>query len=164
MSTTNIYRIAALIFFGFGLSMSEDFPRVKGEYRMTREWSIGLPTEFKRRFEDDNLVIWKPGLTFWIAIWGNNKGESIEERVKRFQEESSREKKSERLEEDKGQAFYTYELKARDESREIKEYFAIHAFKVNDSGHVQIGAYADSDDDKKTAYKIIRSIKYHPKN
>lgn len=143
--------------------MSEDFPRIKGTYRMTREWTIGLPVEFKRRFEEDNLVIWRPGVTFWIAAWANNKGETIEERIKRFKNGSSKEKREEKYEEGNGQALYTYELTERDESRDIKEYTAIYAFKVNDSGYVQIGAYADSNNDKKMAYQIIRSINYDPK-
>jgi hypothetical protein len=54
----------------------EDFPLVTGEYRMTKTWSISLPEEYRCRFEDDSLVIWRPGITMWISAWGMQDGET----------------------------------------------------------------------------------------
>jgi hypothetical protein len=159
----NIKNIFVLFFIGLHLCISSDYPSVKGIYRMTPEWSIELPTEFKRRFEAGDLVIWKPGITIWINAWGNKKGESINERVRRFKYENSKEKRSLRIEGEAGHALYTYEFKVRDETREIKDYFAVYAFKVNDSSYVQIWAYADSNKDKTMVYNIIRSINYETK-
>lgn len=38
---------------------------------MTDLWSIDLgELEFRRRFEEGSLVLWRPGLTLWIDIYG----------------------------------------------------------------------------------------------
>jgi hypothetical protein len=50
------------------------FPLVSGDYALTEEWAIHLPEKFARRVEEGNLVLWRPGLTIWLAAWGNTKG------------------------------------------------------------------------------------------
>ena len=49
-----------------------DFPVAEDNYQMTDEWSLTLPLPFNRRFEEGSLVIWRPRLTFWINVWGND--------------------------------------------------------------------------------------------
>ena len=66
------------------MSLHPAFPIVEGNYRLTREWTIDLPGKFNRRIEDDDLVIWRPGLTFWIAIWGLEAGKTPEETSRGF--------------------------------------------------------------------------------
>lgn len=43
-------------------------PPVSGETRLSAGWGIAIPGHCLRRVEDGNLVIWRPGLTFWLAI------------------------------------------------------------------------------------------------
>jgi lipopolysaccharide/colanic/teichoic acid biosynthesis glycosyltransferase len=40
---------------------------------MTPEWALVLPEKFNRRIEDGSMVFWRPGLTVWINVWGNDK-------------------------------------------------------------------------------------------
>jgi hypothetical protein len=158
MNNKNIL-VLLLILIGRVLSISNEYPSVKGTFRMNTVWSVDLPAEFNGRFEAGDLVIWKPGLTLWIEAKGRERGELKYERYKRFKKENSKNKRNERIEEDVRQTLDTYEFKVRDETREIKEYFAIYAFKINEFSFVQIWAYADSGKDKIMAYSIIRSIK-----
>lgn len=47
------------------------FPQTQGRYPMTDLWSIDLgELEFRRRFEEGSLVLWRPGLTMWSHIYG----------------------------------------------------------------------------------------------
>ena len=48
--------------------LNPQFPIVEGRYQMTGEWSIALPGQFNRRIENQDLVIWRPGFTIWLAI------------------------------------------------------------------------------------------------
>lgn len=66
-----------------------DFPVVEGRYQMTKEWSVTLPGKFNRRIEDGDLVIWRPGMTMWVAVWGNDKNENKESRLKRMRADIS---------------------------------------------------------------------------
>src|SRR5262245_44455383 len=68
-------------------ALNPNFPVVEGKYQITKEWSISLPGKFNRRFEDNSLVIWRPGLTAWIVVWNNNKMESAKQRCEYFRKE-----------------------------------------------------------------------------
>jgi hypothetical protein len=143
--------------------IAAEFLSIHGQYKLDKEWTLTLPTEFKTRIEDGDLVIWKPGLTFWITIWGNAQSRSVAYRLKNIKEESAPKKANEIMNESNGQVLYSYELIERDEERLIKEYLAIYAYKISDSGHVQITAYVDSNKDKNMAYEVIKSLKGIPK-
>jgi hypothetical protein len=53
-----------------------EFPVIEGRYQMTPDWAVTLPQPFNQRFEDDSLVFWRPGITVWTIVWGNDKNES----------------------------------------------------------------------------------------
>ena len=61
--------------------LNPDFPVVDGHYQMTSEWSLNLDQPHNRRIEEQQLVIWRPGVTLWISVWGNDNHESIDERL-----------------------------------------------------------------------------------
>jgi hypothetical protein len=48
------------------------FPRVRGDYQMTRGWHVTLPDEYAKRFEKGefgtNLVLWRPSITCWTTV------------------------------------------------------------------------------------------------
>ena len=66
-----------------------DYPIMEGKYRMTADWSVTLNQPHNRRIEDGSLVIWRPGFTVWVNVWGNDNNQTIEERVKRIQSDVS---------------------------------------------------------------------------
>lgn len=58
-----------------------EYPVVDGEYRITAEWMITLPSPCNRRIEDGSMVIWRPGFTVHLVAWDNTPGDSISDRV-----------------------------------------------------------------------------------
>lgn len=56
------------------MQLNPNYPVVEGRYRMTEVWSIDLPGPFNRRIEEECLVLWRPGLTIWTIVWGNDGG------------------------------------------------------------------------------------------
>jgi hypothetical protein len=78
------------------------FPLVEGSYAVTADWSIQLPEQFARRIEDGDLVLWRPGLTVWMTVWGNDHHESRAERLALVKEAASPERFAEREVEEVG--------------------------------------------------------------
>jgi hypothetical protein len=56
-----------------GLVLNPGFPVVEGKYQFTKFWNITLPSQFNRRIEDQDIVIWKPGFTIYLAVWNNDR-------------------------------------------------------------------------------------------
>jgi hypothetical protein len=121
-----------------------DFPVVEGRYQMTKEWSLTLPEKFNRRIEDGDLVIWRPGITMWVTVWGNDKNENNGSRLKRiradispqaFDIETSKADKVLQL---------SYRLKEGKEQGAVPAYYC---FAVGNSGHVQMAIYLDNEKD-----------------
>ena len=132
-----------------------DFPVVEGRYQMTKEWSLTLPEKFNRRIEDGDLVIWRPGITMWVTVWGNDKNDDNELRLKRiradispqaFDIETSKAGKVLRL---------SYRLKEGKEQGAVPAYYC---FGVGNSGHVQMAIYLDNEKDVKRAQAICGSL------
>ena len=128
-----------------------DFPVIKGQYQITEDWKIFLPEKFNRRFEDNQLVIWKPGFTIWIVAWENNKNESIEIRQKHFLEIMS----SEAFELEKESSYFSYRLTENHDGDIVHAYYGL---MFNQSGHIQMGMYFDDESDLKLAKEIFKSI------
>lgn len=132
-----------------------DFPIVEGRYQMTREWSVQLPGQFNRRFEEGELVIWKPGFTIWTAVWGNDNDESVEERIKWLKEDMSSDAFDVQYNHDRTLRRMCYRLT---ENRDGQTIHALYAFAVGDSGHVQMGIYLDDEMDLEDAKSIWLSL------
>jgi len=59
--------------------MSDEFPFMIGRVALSPAWTIVLPLAFKQRFEESQMVLWRPGLTNWMSVWGNNTNTSVED-------------------------------------------------------------------------------------
>jgi len=140
------------------MALHPSFPIVEGEHRMTEEWGIYLPDRFNRRFEAGNLVLWRPKLTFWIAVWGNDKNEQTDDRLAWILREASAQRRNEKIERDEGVVWLTYELPEEDAKRSPRAYTSIAGYVLSDQGHVQISAYCDDAPSLKLGYEIIRSV------
>jgi hypothetical protein len=132
-----------------------DFPVVAGNYQMTKEWSIVLPDKFNRRIEEGSLVLWRPGFTMWVTVWGNDRNESAVQRLSRIKNDISKEAFD--LEESKPEKIrrFSYRLK---ESSNDKRLPAFYCFAVGETGHVQMAIYFDKESDLKIAKKIFQSL------
>lgn len=131
------------------------FPTVEGNYQMTKDWSVFLPQKFKRRFEDDQLVLWRPGFTLWIAVWGNDKDQSAEERLARVKRDMSKEGFD--LEEKREGALlrFAYRLKEDAPDKRVPAYYC---FAIGRSGHVQMAIYFDDEATLSQARAICWSV------
>jgi len=139
------------------MKLHPNYPVVENEYQMTKDWSIVLEGKFNRRFEDDNLVIWRTGLTFWISVIGQDdvQKENILEIIKEKQSETA---KNMQEKTENNLLRYQYEITENDEKRKIREYAAIYSFTIKDESFVQCAAYCDTEDIIAIANKIIMSI------
>jgi hypothetical protein len=143
------------------MSLHPAFPIVEGNYRLTREWTIDLCGKFNRRIEDDDLVICRPGLTFWIAIWGLEAGKTPEETLAWVLEDASPHRTDEKICRD-GLLRLTYRLREQDPERDPSCFTAIYGYVFSTSSHVQIAGYCDSTEAEVTAEEVIRSLRSLP--
>ena len=143
--------------FGGQKVLHPDFPVIEGKYQMTAEWFITLGQEHNRRVDEGSLVLWRPGLTIWINIWGNDNNESIEERLKWISAESSP-NAFEVNSKNKGSTHaFSYRLNETENGKVTRSYNGY--FLANDS-HVQVSVYFDSESESNKAKSIIESVEY----
>ncbi|MFC4311743.1 hypothetical protein ACFPN2_21845 [Steroidobacter flavus] len=140
------------------MNLHPDYPIVTGSYQMTDEWTVVLPEHFNRRIEDGSLVLWKPELTFWIAIWGNDGGESTDDRLTSILETASALRSDQQIERTAELVRLTYELPEEDASRPKAAYRSISGYVISAVGHVQISAYFDTPNARTLGYKVIHSV------
>jgi hypothetical protein len=132
-----------------------DYPVVDGHYAMTREWAIQLPLAFNRRFEDGSLVLWRPGITAWIQVWGNDHGEPIEVRMQAQKARRAPAAFDERAFTANGVGYQFYRLQ---ESADDGRVAAAYAFAFSDAGHVQMGLYFDREDELPIAESMWKGL------
>lgn len=136
--------------------LNEEFPVIENKYQMTDDWSLVLPGQFNCRFEDDCLVIWKPDFTMWIAVWGNDKKDPIETRIKWIKESIS--PKAFNHEDVTQGEIVRFAYQMKEASREDAPP-TFYCYAVGKTGHVQMAVYYDDAKDIETARKIWRSLK-----
>jgi hypothetical protein len=136
-----------------------DFPTIEGECDISKEWSLTLPARFNRRLEDGDLVIWRPRLTFWIAIWGDEEGSTPASRAVAILESASPERTNEQLRVEGPYAYLTYELLENDQERSPPSYTCVSGYVLTSSDEVQISAYCDTAADRSMAHAVIASMR-----
>jgi hypothetical protein len=141
------------------ISLHPDYPVVTGTYQMTDEWAVALPDRFNRRIEDGSLVLWRPTLTFWIVIWGNDKGTSEEDRLTSILETAGDLRGEQQIERTEKLVRLTYELPEEDRSRPKSAYKSISGYVIAPIGHAQISAYFDTPAARTLGYKVIHSVR-----
>lgn len=141
--------------YGEDRMLHPDFPVIDGRYQMTDGWSIALDQPYNRRFEESELVIWRPGFTFWIRIWGNDNQDTVKERLAWIKEEaSSAAFECSEISNDHA-TFYMYRLTEDHDGKTVQ---SLNAYVLSSEGHVQISAYFDDENDFGKAKEVIRSV------
>jgi hypothetical protein len=128
---------------------------VQGDHALTATWSIYLPEQFTRRIEDGSLVLWRPGLTLWLTVWGNNNNESQAERLRWIRDEASPARFDAR--ESIGGDVTRLSYRLRDENDE-GPVDSLCAFIIADDGHLQASIYFDDVKDAVMAQQIVDSL------
>jgi hypothetical protein len=151
-----LFALSAAPSFSYGARvLHPDFPVVEGRYQMTKEWSVSLAEKFNRRIEGSDLVIWRPGMTLWIAIWGNDKSESKDIRIKKIRESISNKAFDIQTSKVSPVSRLNYRLKEEKAQGTIPAYYC---FAIGDTGHVQMAIYLDNEKDVKSAQTICESL------
>jgi len=141
------------------MGLHPNFPVVQGAYRLTRDWELELPGEFSRRLEEGDLVLWRPRLTFWIAVWGKDGDRTTEDTLTWIQSGASPERTDEKVVRSSGSIRLTYRLHEEDPDRIPSRYVSISGFVIEPSGHVQISAYCDDAAAERLAERVIASVR-----
>lgn len=143
------------------MELHPDFPVVTGDFSMPNGWSLTLPVEFNRRIEDGSLVLWMPGLTFWINVWNNDAKASPEEQLDNILISANPARRDQQIERGATLLRVTYELAEEDEERPTTDYSSISGHVIAHSGFVQISAYYDTPEARSLGYQVIHSVRHN---
>jgi hypothetical protein len=138
------------------VTLHPDFPVVSGDYQLSSRWTITLSKEMNRRLEDRDLVLWRTGITVWMSLWNNDRGETVRERLGWLQSDASPEAFDISVEANSTPARYSYRL---NEQREDGVVFALYGFALKDDGHLQIAIYVDQEVDLADARALLSSVR-----
>ncbi len=133
--------------------LSTEYPVVDGPIAMTADWSINLPEPMNRRIDDDMLVLWRPGLTAWIDVWGNPNGDLPTARLAAIKQMSSPHRYDDTEWTDDGLLYSTYRL-TEDATRPA----ALYGNVVGNAGHIQIAVYFDRDSEAAAAAALVGRV------
>lgn len=131
------------------------FPVVEGDHALTGTWSIHLPEKFARRVEGGDLVLWRPGLTIWLAAWGNEKKASQVKRLKSIKKDASPDRFAEFESKTDGVTRYTYRLRDKNQGGPVE---SLYASVISDDGHPQMAVYFDDPEDEAKARALAESV------
>lgn len=135
----------------------EDFPLVSGVYQMTKTWAIDLEDkQYRRRFEDGTLVIWRPGITMWINVYGYPPNEPINIFI-----EQTRNRKDlppgAKVITSSEENYFAYFFKEV-ESGETR--YSLQTFTFGPDGHILMAIYFDHENDLDLAKKLMYGLKF----
>ncbi|WP_028024024.1 hypothetical protein [Enterovibrio calviensis] len=130
---------------------------VSGTTALTDEWTVTLPSAFQSKMEEEDLVIWKSGLTIWCSVWGIEPEESREEALEWIAEEQAEKAFDVEQTEKEGLIFYRYRL-----FEETNDYSvaSVYCFAFSHTNYIQLGIYVDDEADVALALDICESLSF----
>jgi hypothetical protein len=135
------------------------FPLVEGHYILTAGWSIELPEPFARLVKEGDLVLWRPGLTLWVAAWNNGHGRSRAERLASIKEGAAPERFADFEIDDDHVTRLSYRLHDTNDDGPVE---SVYGDIITDDGHLQLGVYFDDPADESLARQLIGSVRWRP--
>jgi hypothetical protein len=144
---------------GRAAELHPHYPVVRGDHELTSGWMLTLPKPFNQRIEKRQIVLWRPGLTFWIIAWDNDRNQSVEARLAEIREVASPRRQREQTERSGQLVRFTYELAENDPRHSPQRYTSISGYVIGPHGHVQIAAYCDDRLALAAGYQIIHSVR-----
>jgi hypothetical protein len=139
-------------------ALNSKFPIVKGTIKVTKEWSINLPENFNRRFEEGSMVLWKPEFTIWVNIWENDKNKNPYDQLDVIRRDKSKDAFD--IIEIRDDGLYRYGYRIDEKKFSGKEIvYAFYGYVAGKSGYTQIAFYYDNKTDYEAAKAIWLSIK-----
>jgi len=131
------------------------FPLVQGHHALTATWSIHLPEQFAGRIEAGQLVLWRPGLTIWLAAWGSDNNETQAARLSWIKDEASSARFDARESVGDGVTRFSYRLRDENEDGPVE---SLSAYVIADDGHLQLSVYFDDVADAAKAQQLVDSV------
>ncbi len=131
------------------------FPLVEGEHVLTPAWAIHLPESFARRIENASLVLWRPGLTLWLNVWGNDRGEPQAQRLAAFKSVAAKARFAEREVVANGVTRFAYRLRDDSDHGPVE---SLNALIFSDEGHLQMSVYFDDPVDETKAWQLADRV------
>src|SRR3954468_7025470 len=141
------------------MSLHPGYPIIEGRYRLTSEWELDLPEKFNRRIEGGDMVIWRPGLTLRISVWGSLPEATPERTLSWILKDASPDRTDESIDRSGGSLRLSYRLRERDPDRDPQDYVSISGHVIAPSGLVMISAYCDSPAAESMGGKVIGSVR-----
>ena len=138
------------------MDLHPDYPVVSGVYRLTDEWTAKLPFEMSKRIEDGCLVLWRPGFTVWVLVWGNDNNQSTAERLEEIKGRADGAATDMLIELKSDPVRLSYRLKEEHERGPVE---ALYGFAFKPEGHVQLAVYLDQESNIEDAYNLLRSLR-----
>lgn len=132
-----------------------NYPIVEGTYQATTDWAIRLPEPMNRRIDDGDLVLWRPGLTVWIAAWNNDHREPPT--VQRQQVRAEINPDARDITETNAGSIValSYRLTEQHDRGPVE---ALYSFTFADCGHLQIAFYFDKPADLAVAARMHEQV------
>ncbi len=131
------------------------YPLVEGTHQLTERWSVQLPEPFARRIDEGHLVLWRPGITLWLSVWGNEEGHSQADRLGWLKEDSSEQAFDRQESVEDGLSRYTYRLSEEGDDGPVEGLYTLILF---DEGHLEAAIYFDGPKHEAMARKLAASI------
>jgi len=100
-------------------------------------------------------VLWRPGLTIWLAAWGNDNDETQSERPAWIKDEASPARFDAREAVGGGVTRFSYRLRDENEDGPIE---SLNAYVISEDGHLQLSVYFDDPADATKAQQLIDSV------
>ena len=138
------------------MDLHPDYPIVFRDYRLTDEWTATLPFEMNKRLEDGCLVLWRPGFTVWVIVWGNDNNQSTVERLEEIKGRADEASTDVFVELTSDPARLSYRLNEEHERGWVN---ALYGFAFKPESHVQLAVYLDQEEDIEAAYSLHRSLR-----
>ena len=136
--------------------LRSDYPVVSGDQQLSADWSLTLPRAFNRRIEDKALVLWRPGVTVWLTLWGNDRGLSPKQRLDSLRATTESDAFEVSIRSGSLPMRYTYRL---DEQRDEGTVHALYGFVLKPDRDIQAAIYVDDRADLEIARSILDSIR-----
>jgi hypothetical protein len=126
-----------------------------GPFRVGRDFQLTLATLFLRRVQGEDLILWKPGLTAYFALYGADDKQPPEERLNSYLRDASPDRFDERRDARAGLFTASYRL---DETSDEGTQSGLYAAATTTTAYLQCAFYFDDDATGEEAEQIWRSL------
>lgn len=104
-------------------------------------------------------MLWRPGLTVWLAVWNNDNHETQGARLAWIKEEASTVRFDARESVGDGVTRFSYRLHDASENGPVE---SLSAYVIGDDSHLQLSVYFDDAADALKAQQLVDGVVARP--